>query len=63
MALPEFSIEEHMMRHLFLYCRLLLIMGSWFMLQSQPVVFLGFIGCSLAIGVLDKLFYKIQPRP
>jgi hypothetical protein len=55
MAYPEFNFEEHVMKHFFAYCRLCMIIVSWFFLIQQPVIFMGFIFSSIAIGNLDKL--------
>lgn len=59
MALPNFSIEEHLMKHFFQYCRLFLIFVSWVMVKDQPVIFLGSVVASLLINILDKLVFLI----
>lgn len=63
MALPEFSVEDHLMKHLFMYTRLLLLVSGWFMVKNQPVIFLGFVATSLVIANLDKIIIQSQPRP
>jgi hypothetical protein len=62
MALPEFSCDEHILKHLFQYTRLMFIVASWFMVRDHAVLFLGFICASLVINIMDRIVFSLQPR-
>lgn len=62
MALPEFSCDEHVLKHLFQYTRLFFLLVSWIMVRDHPVLFLGFICSSLVINIMDKIVFSLQPR-
>lgn len=63
MAYPAFNLEDHIMKHFFLYCRLAILMACWFCLQLQPVIYLAMVSAQIVIGDLDKLILSLDSRP
>ena len=61
-SVPAFDLSDHVLQHLFIYVRLLLLMASWFFVSYESFIFIATVMFTIVFGFADRLIMSFSVK-